>query len=126
MEKVKECLEMGLEACRTSLGDQVKREAQNKLASGLFRGPGAVCTKMAAQVTYGLRLGRSLYGWKAKKITFQMALVPGPKYSGVDRKMFYNLASRICLSAVPLPFGLLDRVSCLGPLGLHPGGLGRP
>ena len=86
MEKVKECLEMGLEACRTSLGDQVKREAQNKLASGLFRGPGAVCTKMAAQVTYGIGFGRSLYGWKAKKITFQMELVPGPKPSGVDGK----------------------------------------
>ena len=108
------------------MGDQVKREAQNKLASGLFRGPGAVCTKIAAQVTYGLGFGRSLYGWKAKKITFQMALVPGPNSSRVDGKMFYNLASRICLSAVSLPFGLLDRVSCLGPLGLHPGGLGRP
>jgi len=108
------------------MGDQVKREAQNKLASGLFRGPGAVCTKMAAQVTYGLGFGRSLYGWKAKKITFQMELVPGLKSSGVDRKMFYKLASRICLSVVSLPFGLLDRVSCLGPLGLRPGGLGRP
>ena len=62
----------------------------------------------------------------AKKITFQMALIPGPKSTGVDGKMFYKLASRICLSAVPLPFGLLDRVSCLGPLGLRPGGLGRP
>jgi hypothetical protein len=51
MEKVKECLEMGLESWRTSKDKQVKREAQTKLASGLFQGPGIVCTKMAAMVT---------------------------------------------------------------------------
>jgi len=60
------------------------------------------------------------------EITFQMELVPGPNSTRVDGKMFYKLASIICLSVVPLPFGLLGRVSFLGPLGLCPGGLGLP
>ena len=60
------------------------------------------------------------------EITFQMELVPGPNSTRVDGKMFYKLASIICLSVVPLPFGFLDHVSCLGLLGLRLGGLGRP
>jgi hypothetical protein len=57
---------------------------------------------MDAQVTYGFGFGRSLHGWKAKKITFQMALVPGPNSSGVDGKIHHKLVSRTCLSVAPL------------------------
>nr|BAC83110.1 hypothetical protein [Oryza sativa Japonica Group] len=67
MEGTKRHLEKDLESWRT-IGDvQVKVEAQTKSTSGAIRSPGPVCTKTGAQVAYVLRLGRSLYGWKAKK-----------------------------------------------------------
>jgi hypothetical protein len=35
-------------------------------------------TKIITEITYGLRFGRSLYGWKDKGITFPMDLVSCP------------------------------------------------
>jgi hypothetical protein len=48
MEKAKEYLEKGLEACRTNKDIQVKREAQTNRPWFCFWAPGAVCAKMAA------------------------------------------------------------------------------
>jgi hypothetical protein len=87
MKMAKEYLEKGLEEWRTSKDVQVKREAQTNWPQVYFWAPGAVCTKMATQVTYALGFGWSLYGWKAKKISFQMAQVPCPTSSGVDGNM---------------------------------------
>jgi hypothetical protein len=41
----------GLGVTEDQQGQASQDEAQTKLASGLFRGPGTVCTKMAAMVT---------------------------------------------------------------------------
>jgi hypothetical protein len=43
---------------------------------------GTVHTKIITKITYGLRFERSLYGWKDKRINFQMDLVscPTPSY----------------------------------------------
>ncbi len=63
---------------------QVKVEAQTNSTSGAIRSLGPVCTKTGAQVAYVLGLGRSLYIWKAKNITFPMVLVPHPNSSQVN------------------------------------------
>jgi hypothetical protein len=39
---------------------------------------GTVRTKIVSQITYQLRFGRSLYGWKDKRINFPMELVSYP------------------------------------------------
>ena len=39
---------------------------------------------MDAQATYGLRLGHSIYGWKAKEISFPMPQESRPDSLGVD------------------------------------------
>jgi hypothetical protein len=44
----------------------------------LIQIPGTVRTKIVTEITYGLRFGRSLYGWKDKRITFPMDLVSRP------------------------------------------------
>jgi hypothetical protein len=44
----------------------------------LIQIPGIVRTKIVTEITYGLRFGRSLYGWKDKRITFPMDLVSRP------------------------------------------------
>ncbi len=69
-------MEKNLEPWRIIEYDQVKVEAQTKSTPGAIRSPRPVCTKMGAQFAYVLGLGHSLYGWKAKKITFPMVLVP--------------------------------------------------
>ncbi len=70
MEGTRRHLENDLESWRIIEDIQVKVEAQTKSTSSAIRSPGPVCTKTGAQVVYMLGLGRSLYGWKAKKITF--------------------------------------------------------
>ncbi len=66
------------------MDDQKGRPSQgggpNQVTSSAIQSPGPVRTKTGAQVAYVLRLGRSLYGWKAKKINFPMILVPRPNY----------------------------------------------
>nr|AAP53312.2 hypothetical protein LOC_Os10g21820 [Oryza sativa Japonica Group] len=76
MEGTRRHLEKDLESWRIIEDVQVKVEAQTKSTSGATRSPGPVCTKTGAQVAYVPGLERSLYGWKSKKITFPMVLVP--------------------------------------------------
>jgi hypothetical protein len=78
MEGTRRHLEKDLEPWRIIEDVQVKVEAQTKSTSGVIRSPEPVCTKTGTQIACVLGLGRSLYGWKAKKITFPMFLVPHP------------------------------------------------
>jgi hypothetical protein len=48
-------------------GDQVEYDLQR-----LIQIPGTIGTKIITEITYGLRFGCSLYGWKDKRITFPM------------------------------------------------------
>jgi hypothetical protein len=54
------------------------------LFARLVRTAGRGRTKMDAQATYGLRLGRSIYGWKAKEISFPMPQELRQNTFGVD------------------------------------------
>ena len=101
-----EGLEDALGAWRTSKGVHNKLEAQSKSISCRFRTPGIGRTKTAAQVVYGVRFGRSLYGWKDIFNTLPMALVSGTNSSGVDRNRPNNLTSRICPGAATPSFSL--------------------
>ncbi len=65
------------------IGDQTK--TFSKSTSSAIRSPGPVSIKTGAQVAYVLGLGRSLYGWQTKKITFPMVLVPRPNSFQVNR-----------------------------------------
>ncbi len=81
-------------------------KAQTNSTSGAIRSPGSVCTKMGTQVAYVLGLGHSLYGWKAKKITFPMVLVPRPNSFQVNGNRPNKLMSRICPGAASPYLGL--------------------
>ena len=115
-----------LEAWWTSKVSQGELEAQSKSSSSLLRSPGAACSKNNATVTYGVRFGRSLYGWKDNFKELLMAQVSGPNLLGVDRNHRNKVTSRICHSAATPSFGLLARVSCWGPWWTWLGGYARP
>ena len=51
-------------------------EAQNNSSSSPSRSPGVARTKNDAQVAYGVRFGRCLYGWKDNFMELPMAPVP--------------------------------------------------
>ena len=51
-------------------------EAQNNSSSSPSRSLGAARTKKDAQVAYGVRFGRSLYGWKDNFMELPMEPVP--------------------------------------------------
>ena len=87
-----------------------KVEAQNNSSSSPPRSPGAARTKNNAQVVYGGRFGRSLYGWKDNFKELPMAPVSGPNSLGINRNRRNNVTSRICQGAAPLSFGLLAPV----------------
>ena len=74
--------------------------------------PGAAHTKNDAQIAYGVRFGRSLYGWKYNFKKLPMELVSGPNSLGVNGNPQNNMSSRICQGTAPLSFGLLSQVSC--------------
>ena len=74
--KVFSCFPQGHHVTLANKGVQVKVEVQYISSQSPIRNPGAGRTKNVAQVAYGLRFGRSTYGWKAKKITFPMPPVP--------------------------------------------------
>ena len=59
--------------------------------------PETVCTKNDATSTYGVRLRRSLYGWKDNFITFPTPPDSGPELSGVDGKSRNKSTSRNCI-----------------------------
>ena len=50
-------------------------EAQSNSSLSPSRSPGAARTKNDAQVAYGVRFGRSLYGWKDNFMELPMAPV---------------------------------------------------
>jgi hypothetical protein len=56
-------------------GVQAKLETRSKSTSSPPRSPGAVCLKLGAQATYGVRFGRSIYGWNQNFIRLPMAPV---------------------------------------------------
>jgi hypothetical protein len=67
--------------------------------------------------SYGVRLGRSLYGWNGIFIEIPMALVSYPNSIWVDGNHWNKWTSRICQGAPSPPFGPLARVSCRSPWG---------
>jgi hypothetical protein len=77
-------------------------EVQTGSTSFQFRTPGTARTKTDAQVSYGVRFGCSLYGWKDNFKKLPMEPVSGPNSSGVDRNRLHNLTSRICSGAALL------------------------
>ena len=83
-----------------------------KSSSSSSRSPRAVCTKVNAQVVYGARFGRSLYGWKDNFKKLPMEAVSGQNSLGVNGNHQNNITSRICQGAAPPSFGLLSHVSC--------------
>ena len=105
-EKTIKGVEKAFEAWRTSEDVRNKMEAQTDSTSFQFRTPGTARTKMDAQVAYGVRFGRSLYGWKDNFKTLPVALVSSPKSFGVIRNRPRNLTSRICPGASAPSFGL--------------------
>jgi hypothetical protein len=70
-----------------------------------------------ATTSYGVRLGRSLYGWKGNFIEIPMALVSYPNSIWVDGNHWNKWTSKICEGAASPPFGSLARVSCRSPWG---------
>jgi hypothetical protein len=74
----KKGLKRDVEVQRSSKGGQAKLESQSKSSWNPIRIPGTVGTKIVAQITYQLCFGRSLYGWKAKRINFPMEPVSYP------------------------------------------------
>jgi hypothetical protein len=78
MEKKRKVLKRDMEVQSSSKGGQAKLESQSKSSWNPIRIPGIVRTKIIAQITYQLRFGRSLYGWKDKRINFPMELASYP------------------------------------------------
>jgi hypothetical protein len=78
MDKKRKGLKRDMEVHTSSKGSQGKLESQYKLSWNPIRIPVIVRTKIVAQITYQLRFGRSLYGWKAKRINFPIKLVSYP------------------------------------------------
>ena len=110
-----------------------KLEAQNNSSSSPPRNLGAARTKNDAQIAYGVRFGRSIYGWKDNFKELPMAPVSSPNSLGVSRNHQNNITSRICQGAAPPSFGLLSHVSCRSkwpkwwtPPWTPPATLGRP
>jgi hypothetical protein len=76
---------------------------------------------MGAQVAYGVRFGRSLYGWKDNFEELPMASISGPNSFRIHRNCLNKLTSRIYSGVATPSFGLLGRVSSLSPLGARQG-----
>ena len=91
-------------------------EAQSNSSSSLPRPLGLVCLKLVTQDASGLHFRRSIYGWKANLIKKPIQVVSRQKLFGINGNSGHKSASRICQDAATPYFGLLDRVSCLGPL----------
>jgi hypothetical protein len=75
MEKIRKGLKRDVEVQKSSKGGQAKLESQSKSSWNPIWIPRTVRTKIVAQITYQLRFGRSLYGWKDMRINFPMEMV---------------------------------------------------
>jgi hypothetical protein len=69
------------------------------------RGSGAAHDVLVAPATYGVRFGRSTYGWKSKKITFPMAPVSCLNSIRVNGNRREKWTSRICQKTAPMLLG---------------------
>jgi hypothetical protein len=81
-------------------------EAQSDSSSFQFRIPDTARNKMDAQLAYGVKFGRSLYGWKDNFEELPMAPISGPNSSRIDRNCLNKLTSGICSGAATPSFGL--------------------
>ena len=106
--------------------ESLKWRPKNNSSSSPPRSPGAARTKNDAQVAYGVRFGRYLYGWKDNFKELPMAPASGQNSFGVNRNTHNKTTSRICHGAATPSFGLLAHVSCWGPLWTWLGGYARP
>jgi hypothetical protein len=70
-----------------------------------------VYATIITEITYGLHFGRSLYGCKAKRITFSMELVSCPNTFLFYGKRRNNEPYKICHGVVLPYFGLMGYVS---------------
>jgi hypothetical protein len=78
MEEIRKGLKRDVEVQRSSKGGQAKLESQSKSSRNPIRIPEKVRTKIVAHITDQLHFGRSLYGWKDKRINFPMEQVSYP------------------------------------------------
>ena len=92
-------------------------EAQRNSSSSLPRLLESVCLKLVTQDASGLRFRRSIYRWKANLIRKPIQVVSRQKLFRINENRRNKSASRIYQGAMKPYFGLLDHVSCLGPLG---------
>ena len=103
-----------------------KWRPKNNSSSSPPRSSGAIRTKNDAQVAYGVRFERSLYGWKDNFKELPMTPVSCPNSFGVDGNRRNKRTSRICHGAATSSFVLLAHLSCWGPLWTWLGGYARP
>ena len=96
---------------------------RHKSSSSPSRPLGPVCLKLVTQDASGLHFQQSTYGWKANFIRKPIQVVSCQKPFRINGNRQNKSGSRICQGAATPSFGLLDRVSCLGPLGARPGGM---
>ena len=101
-------------------------EAESNSSSSPVWALGPVYLKLVTQDASELRFRRSIYGWKANLIRKIIQVVSHQKTFGINRNRRNKSTSRICQGAATPSFGLLDCVSCLGPLGARPGVLHDP
>ena len=94
-----------------------------KSSSSPSRVPAPVCLKLVTQDAFRLRFRRSTYGWKVNLIRKPIQVVTRQKLFRINGNHDHKSASRIYQGAATPSFGPLDRVSCLGPLGVRPGGV---
>jgi hypothetical protein len=66
----------GQDVKEEKLGRLQQEKAKSDSTSSPPRSPGPVCTKTNAQDASDLRLGCSLYGWKAKELSFPTQFEP--------------------------------------------------
>jgi hypothetical protein len=76
----------------------------------MIRISGTVHTKIITEITYRLHFGRSLYGWKDKRITFPVGLVSCPNTFLLHGKHRNKEAYRIYQGVVLPYFGLVGYV----------------
>jgi hypothetical protein len=108
MKEIRKSLKRDVEVQRSSKGGQARSESQSKLSWNPIQIPGTVRTKIVAQITYQLRFGCYLYGWKDKMINFPMEPVPSRNSFWVHGKSWNNESHKI-YHGVVLPY--------LGPVG---------
>jgi hypothetical protein len=116
-ERTRGFVERSLESDEASKGRPRHLEAQYNSTSGPPPSLGAVCLRLDAQATYGVRFPRSTYGWKDNFIELPMESSPRPNDAWVNGNHRIKWTSRICLGAALPCFGLLVRVLYWSPLG---------